>query len=558
MQLLEPGEANGREGWLESWSGLLQRRWRPALSVFLALAAFCVFTIFRAIPVYRANARLRLGEPPPASGVSPTASVFGLMRLGGDPFANDLELLDSRTLTEQVIRDQSLNAKLIEPRGWTRDSVFTSFRADSTTTKATFELAWQDDGRVAVRQVAPRDSAIATVAAGQPVQFGGVTVMLRARRPEWPRKIRVRTIPPAMAVLEQRPKLAVERSRRDANVVDLAYDGNDAAVVRGVVNSMIGRFIELRAEIARRESEEAVDSLRVVVDSTNRELASAESALESWQRNTHLVQPDVQGEAFVERYSGLVTQVEQTNYELDAIAAIADRMDATPDSGLDWSVLLTLPKFLENQTVGQLLTRFTELRGQRSELLMRRAETSHEVRLVDEQIQALDSTLRSLVHGYRTALARGLDVLKGQVASMDTALSHTPSQTIEMGRRQRAIRLLSEIILMTEERLRQEQMRQALTFSNVQVIDPPAIRFKPIWPRKKLGLAVGLLDQRHLRPARALRCGTRRSHGAPRGRDRGHYRCAHSCRHRCGEGCAARAVRRGSKRCGALRGPERH
>jgi hypothetical protein len=41
--------------------------------------------------------------------------------------------------------------------------------------------------------------------------------------------------------------------------------------------------------------------------------------------------------------------------------------------------------------------------------------------------------------------------------------------------------------------LRQEELRQALSFSNVQVIDPPALRWKPIWPRRTIGLAVGLL-----------------------------------------------------------------
>ena len=76
---------------------------------------------------------------------------------------------------------------------------------------------------------------------------------------------------------------------------------------------------------------------------------------------------------------------------------------------------------------------------------------------------------------------------------MDLALAGTPAQAIELGRRQRAVRLLSEIILLTEQRLRQEELRQALTFSNVQVIDPPALRWKPVWPRRTLGLAVGLM-----------------------------------------------------------------
>jgi hypothetical protein len=64
---------------------------------------------------------------------------------------------------------------------------------------------------------------------------------------------------------------------------------------------------------------------------------------------------------------------------------------------------------------------------------------------------------------------------------------------MELLRRQRDLRVLTEVVVLTEQRLRQEELRQALTFSNAQVIDPPALLFEPVWPRKKLMLAAGLL-----------------------------------------------------------------
>jgi hypothetical protein len=76
---------------------------------------------------------------------------------------------------------------------------------------------------------------------------------------------------------------------------------------------------------------------------------------------------------------------------------------------------------------------------------------------------------------------------------MQRELEAVPAAAMELGRRQRELRVLSEMVVVTEQRLRQEELRQALTFANVQVIDPPALYDRPIWPRRKLGPAVAVL-----------------------------------------------------------------
>jgi len=482
-----------RAGWIESWAALVRRRWITGVTVSVVVMALASALVFLSWPIHRAQARLRLGEPPPMSGVSPTTGFFGLIRMGGDPFANDLELIGSRTLIERVIGDVSLNAKLVAPRGWHRDSIFTAFAADPTTGRATFEAEWQADGRIAIRRTSPTDSAIAIVVAGEPVRFGGVRATFRPWRAGAPRAVRIQTVPVGLAVLTMGPRMRAERTRRDANVVELSFDDTDPAVSSAVIASMVDRFIELRTAIQERESGTTIDSLRAVAARTQVELTTAEDGLESWQRRTRLVQPEIQAEAFAEQYSALQEQVELARVDLDGIVAITDRLAAGPDSLFDYTTLLAHPRFLENETMGALLARLAGLQDQRAELLTRRAETSREVGVVDRQIRALEASLRTIAENFRTALSARLATLEARAAAMDRSLAATPSQAIELGRRQRAVRLLSEIIVLTEQRLRQEELREALTFSNVQVIDPPALRWKPVWPRRTLGLAVGLL-----------------------------------------------------------------
>lgn len=486
-------EDTSASGVLESWSALLRRRWPSGLVVFLAVMLLSVAVVFLSRPIYRAESRLRLGEPPPSTGVSPNAGIFGLFRVGGDPFANDLELLGSRTVAAGVVSDRVLHVILVAPRGWHRDSIFQLLESGQGTSRASFETTWTEDGSVQVRMTAPADSLIGSVAPGARISFGGVTASFLPWRPQMPREVTIRTVPFAEAVRLTGEAVQYERTARDANVVEIRFEHTDPDLARGVVESVVARFTELRAAIQRRESGETSDSLRVVAAETRVELAQAEADLEEFERRSRLVSAEAQSAAFIERYGEAVTELERGRAELAAVESVLARTADVAKSSEAWTRLASHPRFLDNPTVGVMLERLTELEGQRTEAAARRTDVSADVRVLDEQIGYLDGALRSLARNYREGLEEQVADLARRVASMEATLAATPAQIIELGRRQRAVRLLSEVLVLTEQRLRQEELREALTFSNVQVIDPPALRDRPVWPPKKLGLAVGFL-----------------------------------------------------------------
>jgi hypothetical protein len=140
-----------------------------------------------------------------------------------------------------------------------------------------------------------------------------------------------------------------------------------------------------------------------------------------------------------------------------------------------------------------LLTRLTALEEERTALAARRSESNVEYRTVLEQIRYLDTSLRSVAASYRDGLVERVAALERSSAQLRGTLISVPATALELVRRQRQARLLSEVVLATEQRLRQEELREALSFSNVQIIDPPALEYRPVWPRPKLGFAVAFL-----------------------------------------------------------------
>ncbi|NIP58097.1 MAG: hypothetical protein GWM92_07615, partial [Gemmatimonadetes bacterium] len=378
--------------------------------------------------------------------------------------------------------------------GWYRDSLFHRVATTRETDSMTVELEWTRDGRVRLRMLAPAEDSIQMSGApGEELSLAGITLVPRPWREEMPRTVEVRVLPFGVALQRMEASIEPERTRREANVVALRYDHEDPGVARGVVEALSRGFVRLRAELFRRESGETVDSLRTVARDTRAELTAAEDAVVQLQRDVRLIAPEVQSEVFVERYGEILGELEEARLELRAIENLIDRVAAADDPASAWTELAAFPRFLEHQSVGLFLNRLTDLAARRTELATRRTQENREMRVLSRQIQDLDASLHSMATGYRAALREQIDGLEAKIAEMDATMASMPADAVELARRQREVEGLSRVLVETELRLRQEEIREALTFANVQVVDPPALRHRPVWPRKKLGAAVGLL-----------------------------------------------------------------
>jgi hypothetical protein len=222
------------------------------------------------------------------------------------------------------------------------------------------------------------------------------------------------------------------------------------------------------------------------------ELVRAESAREDLQRRLRLVAPEAQQEALVTRYAEVHTELERARGELSVLDHLLAAGDTTR-SAERWADLLAYPRFLENGTLGSVLNQLVARMQQRTELATRRREDNRDLRVLDAQIATLDSTLNTLVTGYRSSLEHRVTDLTAHAGELNATLAAAPRQLLDLARAERQVTLLSGIALSTEQRLRQEELREALTFANIQVVDPPAIRDRPVWPRRGTGLAVAML-----------------------------------------------------------------
>ncbi|HEX9107183.1 MAG TPA: hypothetical protein VF832_08140, partial [Longimicrobiales bacterium] len=190
-----PSPAPAEPGLLLTWRKVLARRWRAGAASFALIVGIAAAIVFLPRPIWRAESTLRLGAPAPMGGLSlgGTSSPAGLFTLfqqmTGDPFANELELLTSRTVVEGVVADNALNVALLAPRGWERDSLLLGLSADRTTRKATYDVAWLATGRISVQRSSPTQATFGPFAAGRPAAFDDVVATFKPWRSGMPRDV---------------------------------------------------------------------------------------------------------------------------------------------------------------------------------------------------------------------------------------------------------------------------------------------------------------------------------------------------------------------------------
>jgi uncharacterized protein involved in exopolysaccharide biosynthesis len=170
-----------------------------------------------------------------------------------------------------------------------------------------------------------------------------------------------------------------------------------------------------------------------------------------------------------------------------------------------WTNLVSHPLFLQNETVGLLLAQLTTLEEKSNEVASRSTVESRGHGVVLDQIEFLVQSLSSVAEAHRTSLVNQIRGAEEVVAAMEAELSRMPSQAIELARRLRDVGILTEIVVVTEQRLRQEEIRQALTFASIQVIDPPQAPLRAdLAPQADRPLC-GLHDRRRSRGVGAVR-----------------------------------------------------
>jgi tyrosine-protein kinase Etk/Wzc len=485
-QLVDDGELR-----LRQVVAMLNRsKWLLLAGTLLGYAAARIYTD-RAERVYEAAATLRIDRRQPN-----LPTIFENQR--GSGLETDIQVLQSRSLVGEAVRQLALRVKVAEPTGIARGEVLDSIRLDEEASFPNYYLIRQNDGSYSVYTNDNGDGEpVARASPGERLTLDGLSFRLAPGVAAYP-KVHLDVWDFAGTVGEVGGNLYVFRVDGGADIVQVRYQSSDPGLVWQVPNVVAERYIESSREVRKVEARSQVKFIREQLDTLSKQLAQAEENLKDFRERARVVSPQVEASSQIGRLVHLESERSSLEAERSSLAKLmteAERRQAqrTPGSSSAYRDLLAFPSLLRSQAASQLLSSLTAVEDQRANLLTRRTEADADVQLLTARINELEGHLAKIAQTYLQGLTNQLASLDSTAARFERDLRSLPQKELEYGRLERKPAVLKEMYALLQTRLKEAEIAEALESSSISIVDRAVPPGGPIKPRARLLMGAGVV-----------------------------------------------------------------
>jgi polysaccharide biosynthesis transport protein len=495
---LPPGERSTPTSFRDVWSGLQRNRWLILATTGAAIAAAGVI-VWMATPQYESEATLRFVTQERQSTLlgglpEDLAQMAGPNLQGGD-IDTEIGVLRSRRIAEEVVDSFALHVTLVKP-GVARDSILRVMLAPREVVAGEFIFDRERDGSYAVKSRSTRGpvQVPASVRVGEPFQLGSVQLALSptARHPD---QMRVMIQPFFEAVEGFRNDLRVQKQEGRSRLVEVSYRDADRDRAATIVNAVIDNFVAYRTSADHSDLRHRVEALRTQVADYQRELGEAEQQLRAFRETHRIVEPEEEAVQTVRMLAGVRNDREQAVIERESLGRLLSELERGGSEGnaARYRQFLAYPSFLTNEGVQSILTSLNALEDQRSELLLLRTPENEEVVRLTQRIEVLERQLHRIATDYLRSLDSRIASADASLARFGSEMQSVPQRELDYTRLVREQRLLSQVYLGLQSRLRDAEVQYAAAPPEVRVVDTAIPGDEPVWPKPMVMLILATM-----------------------------------------------------------------
>ena len=458
-------------------------------TIVLTIGLGVAYTMYSA-PVYEATTLVRF-----------EAQQVDLPELVQLPYTDNLintemEVLRGRNAAAAAIDTLGLRANVVEPRRGKPSELFASIAVSPTADSQTIVLRARKNGEFDVTRPTRR-TPLGIARVGDTTRLAGVQFVPTKAAHAVP-EVTIYVSPRDAAIASFKSSLLLARPARDADLIAISVRNGDPARAAAAANFMAKNLIADRGLARKGRTSSTVAFLEQQDDSLGRQLRAAEESLRSYQQREHVIDVPQQASAEVTRLAKLQADLASVRAERDAFKELVDQFkNDTAGGSLGGQSasrrLMAFPSLLSNQAASTLLGDLAQVESQRSQLLIHRTPDDSDVRVLTARIHEMEGQLQEIAESYLQSLSNQVASLEGEAGKFSTQLDALPEKELQTARRQRDTKVLNDLWVLVQTRLKEAQMTNAGGDATVRIADPASPPTAPIRPRPLVNLGLALV-----------------------------------------------------------------
>ncbi|GAA4205044.1 tyrosine-protein kinase [Pedobacter jeongneungensis] len=468
---------------------------------FLISIIICLFTAYiygkYTAPSFQISAKLIVNDDQKGSGIGKQAGA--LMDLGGimgskNSVDNEVEILKTRFLMEQVVRDMRLNIVYSKKIGLVSRELYQSpFKINILKSVDTIAPA-----KLKVVKVSPNKFLVSTkdfkkeASLNETFNFPGIGVLeiesnSSNMSSEGEFYVSISSIDSKVASLMG--QFSVAASNKQVSIIDLKLTYPLPKKGEDILNTLIKKYTQSNLNDKNAVADSTYRFIKERLNVIASELGDVENKVENFKQQNQLADMSEQGKLLVQSSGQFSAELAKAETQVSVVSELEKYIK---DGG---NSKRAFPSSLIPQDIvfSNIMEHYNSLVIERERQLLSVTEQSPFIQNIDQQIAELRNNIISNIQSTKKAALLTRDKLRNQLKSAENQISGVPQVEKNYLKLARNQQIKQELYIFLMQKAEETNISKTANISIAKTIDPPKSEVTPSSPKKSIIYFLGLI-----------------------------------------------------------------
>ncbi|RKR81081.1 capsular exopolysaccharide synthesis family protein [Mucilaginibacter gracilis] len=433
-------------------------------------------------------------NPSSAASASGLGSDFGSLFNVKSSADNEVQILKSRSLMENTVKQLQLNVRVFSKEGLKETEIYQecpfsiklNYKADTLFVQK-YNIKFDANGQYTITN--SKENVNETARVGQTIKLKNYDFVLNPitnRLPTGSYTIKIVSVDDAVAQLSN--SFIAALSDKQATTIDLSLSYPQPKKSEVILEEIMKLYLQSNLQNKVQIADSTIEFINSRINLVGKELNEIEGDFESYKTRNGIADISTQSKVLVSSANDYYDKLNQTETQLKVIQDL-EKVLHNPQNK---SVIPSSMVAPNDVAFGQSINTYNEMLIQRDKASLAYTNNNPIIQNYDQQIETARQTLLRSITSFKSNLQTSESELKRQNGNVNNKLLQVPAKErgyLDIQRKQALKQDLYQFLLQKRE---ETAISKTSTISSSRIIDHAKSDFYPFKPKKSIIFLVGI------------------------------------------------------------------